>query len=231
LNEPLVTRNVGWKALLGLAELSAILGVAIFVTAGTMRFAEAWVFLALFVGASAAVTLYLLRNDRELLARRTKAGPLAEATSRQKLIQSLAGLVFLSTLVLPALARRFHWWRLPVALVALGDLLVAVGFSIVFRVFRENTFTSGTIQVAAQQRVVDTGPYAVVRHPMYAGALVLVAGIPLALGSLVGLVALPPFVAVLVWRLIEEERVLLKELTGYAEYREKTRYRLLPRIW
>jgi protein-S-isoprenylcysteine O-methyltransferase Ste14 len=108
---------------------------------------------------------------------------------------------------------------------------VLVGFLLVFLVFRENTFTSSVIEVASEQRVIDTGPYAIVRHPMYAGALVLVAGIPMALGSLVGLATLPPFVAVILWRLLDEERFLVDHLPGYTAYRERTRYRIVPRIW
>ncbi len=113
----------------------------------------------------------------------------------------------------------------------LGDALVALGFAVVFLVFRANTFASSTIEVAQEQRVIDTGPYAVVRHPMYAGGLVLVAGIPLALGAAVGLVTLPVFVAVLAWRLVDEERVLVAQLPGYAAYRARVRYRLAPGIW
>jgi protein-S-isoprenylcysteine O-methyltransferase Ste14 len=117
------------------------------------------------------------------------------------------------------------------AVVAFGDGLVLLGFFVVFLVFRENTFTSSVIEVAEEQRVIDSGPYAVVRHPMYAGALVLVAGIPLALGSLVGLATLPPFAAMIVWRLLDEERFLVDNLPGYATYRERTRRRLIPRMW
>src|SRR5262249_22802332 len=105
------------------------------------------------------------------------------------------------------------------------------GFLIVFLVFRENTYTSAVIEVAAGQRVIDTGPYAVVRHPMYVGGLVLVAGIPLALGSFVGLAGFPPFAAVIVWRLLDEERLLARELPGYDAYRAKTRYRLVPYLF
>jgi protein-S-isoprenylcysteine O-methyltransferase Ste14 len=112
-----------------------------------------------------------------------------------------------------------------------GDALVVLGFLIVFLVFRENTYTSSVIEVATEQRVVTTGPYAAVRHPMYAGALVLLAGIPVALGSLVGLLTFPPFVVIIVWRLLDEERFLVGRLAGYAAYQEKTRCRLIPGVW
>ncbi|MBV9947128.1 MAG: isoprenylcysteine carboxylmethyltransferase family protein [Myxococcales bacterium] len=219
------------KAAFGIANLALVLGLAIFGAAGTLRFAEGWVFLSLFVAASLAVTIYLARRDPALLQRRTQAGPVAERERTQKIIQSLAGVAFLWTVILPALDHRFGWSRAPWPLVLAGDALVILGFLIVFLVFRENTFTSSVIEVAAEQRVVSSGPYALVRHPMYAGALVLVAGIPLALGSLVGLATWPPFVAVVVWRLLDEERFLVERLPGYAAYRERTRWRLIPRVW
>lgn len=219
------------KAAMGLTNLTVALGLALFMSAGTLRFVQGWVFLGLFTASSLTITLYLARKDPALLERRTQAGPLAEERHRQKVIQAAAGISFLSTIVVPALDHRFGWSRSSSAVIVIGDGLVLVGFLIVFLVFRENTFTSSVIEVAPEQRVIDSGPYAAVRHPMYAGALVLVAGIPMALGSLVGLATLPPFVAVIAWRLLDEERFLVDHLPGYAGYREKTRYRLLPRVW
>jgi protein-S-isoprenylcysteine O-methyltransferase Ste14 len=156
---------------------------------------------------------------------------LAEKQRRQKVIQGLASMSFLSTVVVPALDHRFGWSHAPLLFVAMGDALVLLGFLFVFFVFRENTFTSSVIEVAAEQRVIDSGPYAVVRHPMYAGALVLVAGIPMALGSVIGLATFPPFVAVIVWRLLDEELFLVRHLPGYAAYRQRTRWRLVPHVW
>ena len=134
-------------------------------------------------------------------------------------------------MVVPALDHRFRWSSAPLPAVIAGDALVVLGFLVVFLVFRGNTYTSSVIEVASEQPVIDTGPYAIVRHPMYAGALVLVAGIPLALGSLVGLVTLPPFAAIIVWRLLDEERFLLGRLAGYGDYRQKVRWRLVPHVW
>jgi protein-S-isoprenylcysteine O-methyltransferase Ste14 len=219
------------KAMSGLAQLVLVMGLLLFVPAGTLRFVEGWIFLALFGGASFAITVYLVRNDPELLERRTQAGPVAEKEPRQRTIQGFASLAFLATIVVPALDHRFRWSRVQPTTVLAGDVLVAMGFLIVFFVFRRNTFTSSVIEVTTEQRVIDTGPYAIVRHPMYSGALVMIAGVPLALGSPVGLVTFLPFAAILVWRLLEEERFLSGRLAGYAEYREKTRYRLIPHIW
>jgi protein-S-isoprenylcysteine O-methyltransferase Ste14 len=219
------------KAALGLAQLAIMLGLALFAPAGTLRFVEAWVFLALFVTASLAITVYLAKSDPTLLGRRTQAGPVAEKERAQKIIQGFASLAFLATIVVPAFDHRFGWSRVPLPAVVTGDILIALGFLIVFLVFRQNTFTSSIIEVAADQRVIDTGPYAVVRHPMYVGGLVLVAGIPFALGSLVGLVTLPPFAAVIVWRLLDEERFLTSHLARYAAYQKRVRYRLIPHVW
>ncbi len=219
------------KAMLGLAQLVIVIGLLVFAPAGTLRFVEGWVMLALFAGSSLAITVYLARKDPALLERRTQAGPVAEKEMSQKVIQGLAGVVFVSTIVVPALDHRFLWSRAPVYAVIAGDAFVALGFFMVFRVFKENTFTSSVIEVAAEQRVIETGPYARVRHPMYAGALVLIAGLPLALGSLVGLVTFVPFAAILVWRLLDEERYLVSHLPGYEAYRRRTRHRLIPHVW
>jgi protein-S-isoprenylcysteine O-methyltransferase Ste14 len=219
------------KAIAGFAQLMVIMGLLVFAPAGTLRFVEGWILLAVFFGSSLAITIYLARKDPALLERRTKAGPLAEKERSQKVIQSVASLAFLATLVVPALDHRFAWSHAPLPVVAVGDLLVVLGFAMVFRVFKENTFTSSVIEVTDEQRVITTGPYAIVRHPMYLGGLILVAGLPLGLGSLVGLVTFVPFVAVIVWRLLDEERFLAGHLAGYAAYREKVRYRLIPHVW
>ncbi len=226
-----VASRVMAKAAVGLVQLVLVIALVVFGSAGTVRFVEGWVFLAVFGGASLAITVYLAKKDPALLERRTQAGPIAEKERAQKVIQGLASLVFLTTLLVPALDHRFGWSHAPLLAVFVGDALVAVGFLLVFVVFRENTFTSSVIEVAAEQRVIETGPYAMVRHPMYVGGLVLVAGIPLALGSLVGLLTFPPFAAVVVWRLLDEERFLASHLPGYSAYCAKVRYRLAPFVW
>ena len=113
----------------------------------------------------------------------------------------------------------------------IGNVLFVVGFTLVGRVYRENTFTSATIEIHEGQRVIDTGPYAIVRHPMYSSALLYMAGTPLALGSYVGLLGVVVMAFVIAWRLVDEERMLVRELPGYAEYRARVRYRLIPGIW
>ena len=219
------------KTLVGFGELVIALGIALFAPAGTLAYWQGWVYLFVFVASSALITAYLWEKDPELLARRVNAGPTAERETSQRLIQLVAAMLFIAFLVTPSLDHRFAWSSVPVAMVIFGEVLVAVGFFAVFLVFRENSFTAATIEVAADQRVIATGPYAVMRHPMYAGALVLLLGTPLALGSWWGLLLFVPITLVIVWRLRDEERFLSHNLPGYPEYRERVRYRLIPLVW
>jgi protein-S-isoprenylcysteine O-methyltransferase Ste14 len=219
------------RAWFGLLAFAVVLAVAIFLPAGTARYTEGWAFLLLFVGCCAAVTLDVQRRDPALLARRLRGGAAAEARRSQQVIQLLANVVFLGFVVVPALDHRFRWSHVPAAVVVVGGLLVVVGFVIVGAVFRANSFASATIETARDQRVIDTGPYAVVRHPMYAGALLMLAGVPLALGSYWGLSLLVPMTAVISWRLLDEERFLEAELPGYRDYERRVRHRLAPGVW
>jgi protein-S-isoprenylcysteine O-methyltransferase Ste14 len=207
------------------------MGLLLFVPAGTAHYWQGWVYLALFVGASALTTLYLLKRDRALLERRMRGGPTAEKRPMQRFIMICTSIGFIALLVVPGLDRRFGWSEVPLALVVVGDALVAIGFSLIFVVYRENTFTSATIEVAENQKVVSTGPYAFVRHPMYASALLYLVGTPLALGSYWGVVPIAAMLPFLIWRLFDEEAFLVKNLPGYAEYRTRVRHRLIPFIW
>lgn len=219
------------RAFAGLVFLVAALAAVLFVAGGTLAYCEAWWFLAVFTTVVTAITVDLARRDPALLARRTQAGPTAEANPVQRAIQSLASLAFLGVFALAGCDRRFGWSEVPLTLVVAGNALVVVGLFVVFRVFRANTYTSATIEVAREQKVVTTGPYAIVRHPMYAGALVMLLGVPLALGSYPSLLGVAALAFVIVLRLLDEERYLAKHLAGYAAYRERVKYRLVPRVW
>jgi len=223
--------SLGVRAWFGLAWLAFVMALTLFVPAGTIRYWQAWVYLSIFFGAAALITLDLLRTDPALLERRLKAGPTAETRPIQRFIMVMASLGFIALLVVPALDRRFGWSHVPLALIVIGGLLVAVGFWFISLVYRENSFTSATIEVAADQRVISTGPYAIVRHPMYASALLYLAGTPLALGSYWGFVPLAAMLPVLIWRLIDEEQMLSRSLPGYEAYRTRVRYRLVPGLW
>src|SRR5262249_49585579 len=153
------------------------------VPAGTPRYWQAWVYLVIFTAASALTTGYLVRRDPALLERRMRGGPTAEKRPAQKGVMLGASIGFIAILGVAAFDHRVGGSAVPVGGVAVGDALVAIGFYLIFRVYRENTFTSATIEVAEDQRVIATGPYAIVRHPMYASSSLYLFGTPLALGS------------------------------------------------
>jgi protein-S-isoprenylcysteine O-methyltransferase Ste14 len=207
------------------------MGLLVFVPAGTVWYWQAWVYLSIFTGASVLTTLYLIRHDPALLERRMKGGPTAEKRPTQKLIMLGASAGFIGLLVMPALDFRFARSPASPGVVLLGDALVIAGFYFISLVYRENTFTSATIEVAKDQKVISTGPYAIVRHPMYAGALLYMLGTPLALGSYRGLLVFAAVVPLLLWRLADEERFLSTNLPGYTEYRKRVRHRLVPYVW
>src|SRR5262245_40061660 len=203
------------RAWFALAALAAVLALLLFVPAGTMRYWQAWLYLSIFFGASLLTTRHLMRTDPALLQRRMSGGPTAEQRAAQKVIMSFLSIGFIALLVVPALDRRFEWSAVPQYGVLVGDILVIVGFWLIFLVYRVNTFTAATIQVAEDQKVISTGPYAIVRHPMYASAALYLVGTPLALGSYWGLLALPAMLPFLIWRLLDEERLLARKLSGY----------------
>ncbi|HEY2165511.1 MAG TPA: isoprenylcysteine carboxylmethyltransferase family protein [Gemmatimonadaceae bacterium] len=219
------------RALFSLVALAAVMALLVFAIAGTVRYWQGWVYLAVFFGASLLTTLDLMRRDPALLERRMRGGPTAETRPAQRLVMLGASAGFISLLVLPALDRRLHWSDVSLGVVLAGDALVVIGFYFIFRVYRENTFTSATIEIAPNQTVVSTGPYAIVRHPMYASALLYVIGTPLALGSYWGLIGVAVMLPFLIWRLFDEERMLVANLAGYAEYQRTVRHRLIPFVW
>jgi protein-S-isoprenylcysteine O-methyltransferase Ste14 len=223
--------NLNTKAWLSLALLAIVMGLLLFVPAGTVRYWQAWVYLAIFFGASILTTLSVMRHDPALLERRMRGGPTAEGRPVERLIMLFTSLGFIALLVVPALDFRFGWSAVPPGAVLIGDVLVVIGFYGISRVYRENTFASATIEIARGQKVISTGPYAIVRHPMYASALLYLLGTPLALGSYWGLVVVAAMLPFLLWRLFDEERFLAENLPGYTEYRGRVRHRLIPFVW
>jgi protein-S-isoprenylcysteine O-methyltransferase Ste14 len=223
--------GVNKRAFGGLLVLVLAIAALLFIPAGTLDYWQAWTFLGVYSTASLAITLYLMKNDPKLLERRMRGGPAAEKEPTQKIIMLFASAGFIGLLIIPALDNRFGWSHMPPAVALVGDGLLALGWLAIFFVFKENSFTSATIELAPDQKVISTGPYARVRHPMYAGGLVMLAGIPIALGSWWGLLALVATMPALVWRLLHEEKFLARNLPGYVEYQEKVRYRLIPHVW
>jgi protein-S-isoprenylcysteine O-methyltransferase Ste14 len=216
------------KAAGGLLYILAAVSALIFLPAWTLRYWQAWTFLGIFMASISAIFIYLAKCDPELLARRVKTN---EKKNSQRVIRLLINFAFTVTIAGSALDHRCSLSAVPPQVVFLGDALVLLGMLIIFWVFKENTFTAQTVEVEAQQAVVSSGPYSLVRHPMYVGGLVFMSGIPLALGSWWGLLAVGPFTLVIAWRIVDEEKLLTDELQGYAAYRKTVRYRLIPFVW
>ena len=208
-----------------------VLGLLLFLPAGTLNYWQAWVFIVVFMTSVSAVGLYLSLKDPALLERRKRIGPAAEESPVQKIIMSIAILGNLALLIFSALDYRFQWSQVPGYVSLIGDALIALGLFINVLVFRENSYGASNITVENEQKVISTGPYALVRHPMYGGVLVMLIGVPLALGSGWGLVVLAVITPGLIWRILDEEKVLEKDLSGYREYEHKVRYRLVPYLW
>jgi protein-S-isoprenylcysteine O-methyltransferase Ste14 len=204
----------------------------IFIPAWTLDYWQGWVFVGTLMVPSILVTIYIALYDRRLLESRMRMGPAAEGTAAQKVITAVGLLVFVASFVIMVLDHRFGWSPpVPAYLSILGDAFGALGLLVYFLVVRENRYASSTIEVAEGQTVVSTGPYAIVRHPMYLGAILVLVGAPLALGSWWGLIFTPLFIAWFAWRLLNEEQFLRANLQGYAAYTRRVRYRLAPYFW
>jgi protein-S-isoprenylcysteine O-methyltransferase Ste14 len=224
--------NLNTKAFCGLFFLLLVMAALLFLPAWTFDYWQAWAFLAVFGASALTITLYLMKKDPKLLERRVYAGPTAEKERSQKIIQSITSIGFIGMLVVPAFDHRFHWWpAVPFFAAVAGDVLVAIGFLVIFFVYKENTFTSATIEVYPKQKVVSSGLYALVRHPMYMGGFVMFVGMILSLGSWWGLVMFALMMPAFIWRIFDEEKLLTKDLPGYADYKNKVRHRLVPFIW
>ena len=224
-------KNLGMQAFGGFLFLFLVMSSSIFLTAWTFNYWQAWTFLAVFFASVLTITIYLMKKDPKLLERRVRGGPSAEKEKSQQVIQSIAGIAFIAIFLISALDHRFGWSAVSRYIVIVGDVLVALGLLVVFLVFRENTFTSATIEIATDQKVISTGPYSLVRHPMYSGAFIMLLGVPIALGSWCGLLAVIPLILVIVARLFDEEKFLAQSLVGYPEYLNRVLYRLIPFVW
>ena len=208
-----------------------ILFAIIFACAGTIRFWQGWLFCVSFWFSTIAIGIYLMNRDPALLERRMRFGPVVESRPIQKIIVTITFVLFVALAVVPALDHRFGWSRVPGAIVVIANILMVASFGLFLVVLRENSFAASTITVEAGQRVISTGPYAHVRHPMYAAATWLFVGIPLALGSWWSVGVIVPLIPVLLWRLLDEENVLQRDLPGYSEYMRRVRCRLVPFVW
>jgi protein-S-isoprenylcysteine O-methyltransferase Ste14 len=205
--------------------------VPLFWPARTFDYWQAWVFIAVFGAVSFGPSVYWALRRPDVLRRRMHSGPTAETRPAQRVATVGIVAMVVAMLVVSALDHRFGWSQVPTPIVVIGDVLVAIGLGMSMLVVHQNSYAAATITVEAEQPVVDTGLYGLVRHPMYVGALILMVGMPLALDSYWGLVTLVPGVAVLVLRIVDEEKMLRQELAGYDEYTTKVHYRLVPGVW
>ena len=205
-----------------------VTGLMLFLPAGSLYFWQAWVFMGVLFIPVVFVVFYFLKHDPELLERRFR---FKEKEAKQKSIIKLAQLFFIIGLLIPGLDFRYGWSNVPVWLVIVSDVAIFFSYMLVFLVFKENSYTSRIIEVDKNQKVVSTGPYAIVRHPMYAGTIPMFLCLPLALGSYFALVFFAPVAILILFRILNEETVLLRDLKGYREYTKKVKYRLIPGIW
>ncbi len=205
--------------------------VVLFGSAGTAFYWQAWLYLVLQAGSMIPINIYLLRNDPELLRRRLALEEQGETQPLQKVLLALVPVLGVALLLLAGLDRRYGWSHVPLATVVVASLTFAAGVVLFFQVLRENSYASSVIEIDPEQSVVRTGPYRLVRHPMYTAFLLMGAATPLTLGSYVAELALLPACAVLVLRALAEERFLAEQLPGYASYMETTRKRLIPYVW
>jgi protein-S-isoprenylcysteine O-methyltransferase Ste14 len=223
--------SIGVRATVQSVVALLAFGVLLFVSAGTLRYWQAWVFLAVFTILSLYSAVDLFRENPAVVERRMRAGPQAETRAVQKMVAAGIVILFFGLLVFSALDHRFGWSPVPPALSLIGDALVVIGLGIAILTVKQNNFAAANIAVEENQPVISTGLYAVVRHPMYLGATILFAGIPLALDSCWGLAVLVPVVLVFAVRIADEEKLLTRELSGYSQYAAKVRYHLVPYIW
>jgi protein-S-isoprenylcysteine O-methyltransferase Ste14 len=215
---------------------SSIFGITallafVFIPAGTFHYWQGWAFVAVSIITSGAYTAYLAKHDPSLLKRRTEVGVSHEKEPVQKIIIFFFIAAFIALMVLPPLDFRLGWSNVPWYVSVFGDALIAVSYYIFYLVSKVNTYAAANVRVEEGQKVISTGMYGFIRHPMYFGALFLLVGTPLALGSWWSLLLVPLFLPILYFRIVNEEKVLARDLRGYTEYMRKVRYRLVPYIW
>jgi protein-S-isoprenylcysteine O-methyltransferase Ste14 len=219
------------QAVIGLITLTILLWIVLFLPAWTLNYWQAWAFWLVFVVCISAISVNFLKKDLNLIASRLKIGPAAEQQSSQKLTQSVISVFFILLLLVPSIDHHFQLSSVPVYLSMVADGFVVLGLLVIYLVFKANSYTSVLVELNEGQKVISTGPYGVVRHPMYSGALVMLLFMPLALGSFWGLLAFPPILLAIAVRLTEEEKFLTQQLPGYQEYCQKVKYHLIPYIW
>jgi len=208
----------------GIGSIMALL----FLPAGTFDYWQAWVLLGILVMLMLPLAYYLLKRNPQMLARRLK---MTERAKSQRWIISLFAIILMAEFLLPGFDRRWGWSKIPTGIVVAADLLAAAAYYLYFLVIRENSYASRVIEVEQGQKVISSGPYAVIRHPMYTSMMLMFLVIPIALGSLWALIPAVLCVPLYVARILDEEKMLVRDLPGYTEYTQNVKYRLIPGIW
>ena len=208
-----------------------VFGALLFLPAWTFNYWQAWVFIVVLTITSSIPTIYLALKNPAALQRRMQAGPTAETRPVQKIIASITLLSLPAVMVFSAFDHRFGWSPVPMAVSVIGNVLLAIGIGIAGLVVIQNSYAAATIMIEADQKVITTGLYRFVRHPLYVGVLITMIGLPLALDSWWGLAVLIPDVIAFVLRILDEEKMLKQELDGYVKYTQKVQYRLVPYVW
>lgn len=216
------------KALLRLLIGFAVFAAMFILSSGTISYWEAWLYLAILFVPVVGVVFYLLKYAPDLLERRMR---IREKEKPQRLIIKLSGVVILAVFVLPGLDKRYGWSSVSPVTVIAADIIVLACYALFVLVLKENRYASRTIEIDQQQTVISTGPYAVIRHPMYLAILILDIFSPLALGSYWAMIPTAALPILLVARIRNEEAMLTRELKGYREYKQKTKYCLIPGVW
>ncbi|MDR2916285.1 MAG: isoprenylcysteine carboxylmethyltransferase family protein [Tannerella sp.] len=219
------------KSIAGFLFLFAVLSTVLFLTAGTIHYCLGWLCLAALFIPSSIITIHIFRNDKKLLESRLSVGPTSEVRPIQKIIQGVAGLLFVGLYLLSALDYRYGWSGVPVWFSYLSDGMIVTGMSFVGWVFHVNSYLSAIIEVQDKQKVIDSGPYAIVRHPMYLAASVMLLFTPPALGSWWGILISLLLVFAIALRALDEEKYLKTSLDGYEDYCKKVKYRIIPFVW
>lgn len=212
------------KFLLGIV----LVGLLIFLPAGTIGFTNGWIFMGdLFIPMLLAGIIMMLKNP-ELLRKRLDA---KEKQKDQSIVVKLSGVMFLAGFIVAGLGFRFNWYTLPFGVTIFGAIVFLLAYILYAEVLRENAYLSRTIEVQENQKVIDTGLYSIVRHPMYSATLLLFLSIPLILGSVFSFIIFLAYPFIIAKRIKGEEEFLEQELEGYKEYKQKVKYRLIPFIW
>lgn len=223
--------SLSQRVIRGFIRLQLILAILLFLPAGSIRFWEAWLYCGLLGGSVLFITRYFLKVDIDFVERRMQIGPDAESSNTQQVVQFMSGVLACALFLAAGFDHRLRGSNLPASVVLVADGLLVFCMVITFRVFHANRYAAGTVRVEANQQVVSNGPYATVRHPLYVASILGFLATPFALGSLWALPFGLLLCAVVVVRLLDEERFLLEHLAGYIDYCRHVRYRLIPYLW